>query len=444
MPSLQVGDLITFERQEKLNAPIKSESKEYNEAASDQNVKTDSDPSVSKKDSTASWIHALLAFLVVFSTQGYFNSFGTYQAVYTTQLRGVPASQISWIGSVQVCLVNFLGVFAGHMADAGHFRALFIAGMILELAGIFSASFATTFWQIFISHGLCVGIGAGLIFAPTIAVLSSYFLKHSSFAIALATCGGASGGTVFPALLRQLIPRLGLAWSIRIAGFMITTCLAIGLAFIRPIATSQKKVKSFPFHALRDLQYILFAIAAFLTFWPVYFGFYYISQYAKDFLGYKPDQTFNIVIIMNAVGIPARVTTSLLADRFGIVKEIFMGGVALAAIIFYSWSRVQESDGMYALSVSFGLVVGTIQTLFLAVSSSLAVDEHTKGVRIGVLCTVTSFSALTGPPLGGAIIHLNHGRYMPAQVWAGTSMLLAFLVLLGGRIYQQMLLVRSK
>lgn len=147
---------------------------------------------------------------------------------------------------------------------------------------------------------------------------------------------------------------------------------------------------------------------------------------------------------MNAVGIPARIATSLLADRFGIVKEIFMGGVALSAIIFYCWSRVHESDGMYALSVAFGLVVGTIQTLFLAVSSSLAVDEQTKGVRIGVLCTVTSFSALTGPPLGGAIIHLNHGAYMPAQVWAGTSMLLAFLVLLGGRIYQRMLLGRTQ
>lgn len=163
------------------------------------------------------------------------------------------------------------------MADAGHFRAVFITGMVLELVGLFTASFAVTFWQIFISHGLCVGIGAGLMFAPTIAVLSSYFERHGSFAIALATCGGASGGTVFPALLRELIPRLGLPWSIRIAGFIVSTFLTIGLAFLRPIQSSEKKVKSFPFHTLKDLHYILFAISAFLAFWPVYFGFYYVS-----------------------------------------------------------------------------------------------------------------------------------------------------------------------
>ncbi|KAK5800784.1 hypothetical protein VI817_002996 [Penicillium citrinum] len=407
---------------------------------SQRNSKPEGCISDSIKDSSASWIHALLAFLIVFSTQGYFNSFGTYQAVYTTQLPDVPATQISWIGSVQVCLVNFLGVLAGHMADAGHFRTIFIIGMILEVVGLFAASFAMTFWQIFISHGLCVGIGAGLIFAPTIAVLSSYFERHGSLAIALATCGGASGGTIFPALLRQTIPVLGLSWAIRIAGFIVATCLTIGFAFLRPIQTSQKKVKAFPFHTLKDFHYVLFAIASFLTFWPVYFGFYYISQYSKDFLNLTSDQTFNLVIIMNAVGIPARVTSSVLADKFGIVKEIFMGALALASIIFFSWSRVETQSGIYALCTAFGLVIGTIQTLFLAVSSSLAKDEQTKGVRIGVLCTVTSFSSLTGPPLGGAIIRLDYGQYKPAVMWAGSSILIAFLVLFGGRVHQYMLL----
>ena len=129
--------------------------------------------------------------------------------------------------------------------------------MVLEVVGLFAASFAVTFWQIFISHGLCVGIGAGLIFAPTIAVLSSYFERHGSLAIALATCGGASGGTIFPALLRQTIPVLGLPWAIRIAGFIVATFLSIGFAFLRPIRTSEKKVKSFPFHTLKDRKSVV-------------------------------------------------------------------------------------------------------------------------------------------------------------------------------------------
>ncbi|KAJ5103187.1 hypothetical protein N7532_003716 [Penicillium argentinense] len=433
--------IFVSKEQEKYDVSINTDLNELSDN-NESNPKLDRIAPGPPKDSSASWIHALLAFLVVFSTQGYFNSFGTYQAVYTTQLPDVPATQISWIGSIQVCLVNFLGVLAGHLADAGHFRAIFVTGMIFQLVGLFTASFAVTFWQIFISHGLCVGIGAGLIFAPTIAVLSSYFERHGSFAIALATCGGASGGTVFPALLRELIPLLGLSWSIRVAGFIVATFLTIAFAFLRPIQNSQKKVKAFPFRSLKDLHYILFAISAFLAFWPIYFGFYYISQYAKDFLHFNSDQTFNLVIIMNAAGIPARVIASLLADRFGIVKEIFMGGLALAAVIFYCWSRVLTHDGLYALCTAFGLVVGTLQTLFLAVSSSLAKDENTKGVRIGVLCTVTSFSSLTGAPLGGAIIHLDHEKYTPAVMWAGTSILVAFSVLIGGKVHEHILAKR--
>jgi hypothetical protein len=56
------------------------------------------------------------------------------------------------------------------------------------------------------------------------------------------------------------------------------------------------------------------------------------------------------------------------------------------------------------------------------------------GVRLGMVFSVVSFAALTGPPLAGALIQQNDGKYLYAQMWAGTSMMAGFLTLVAARI----------
>lgn len=87
------------------------------------------------------------------------------------------------------------------------------------------------------------------------------------------------------------------------------------------------------------------------------------------------------------------------------------------------------------LCTAFCLVISALRTLPLALSSSFVKEEHTRGFRIGVLCTVFSFS-LSWPPLDGTVIRLSHGRYTPAAMWTGTcsSTLVALLALLSGKI----------
>lgn len=52
------------------------------------------------------------------------NSFGVFQTYYVNSL-GKSPSDISWIGSIQVFLVFFIGTFTGRLTDAGYFRPVF-------------------------------------------------------------------------------------------------------------------------------------------------------------------------------------------------------------------------------------------------------------------------------------------------------------------------------
>lgn len=102
------------------------------------------------------------------------NSFGVFQTYYETALlsRFSPSS-ISWIGTVQTFLVEIVGVIAGPMFDHGHIFIMIPVGCFLVVFGTMMLSLATEYWQIFLAQALCVGIGSGILFVPSVAIASS-------------------------------------------------------------------------------------------------------------------------------------------------------------------------------------------------------------------------------------------------------------------------------
>lgn len=148
-------------------------------------------------------------------------------------------------------------------------------------------------------------------------------------------------------------------------------------------------------------------------------------------------------MILNAVGIPIRLLVAFVADAYIGPLATILPCFLVAAITFYSWLAVNDESGMYGFTCAFGMAAGGIQTLFLAALSSFATNPNTAGVRIGMVCTIISFSALTGPPIGGAIINVTIGGYEAAEIWAGTSMATGFVILLGVTGYKYKTSCRS-
>jgi MFS family permease len=151
------------------------------------------------------------------STWGFINSFGLFQTYCTTALKEPPSS-ISWIGSVQVFTPFFIGAFSGRATDAGFFKLTFAIGMIIQFLGIFMTSLCKTYWQVFLAHGVCVGIGNGLVFIPALTITSTYFLRNRSLAVGVAASGSSTGGLVYPAIAEQLLPKIGFGWTVPLMG----------------------------------------------------------------------------------------------------------------------------------------------------------------------------------------------------------------------------------
>jgi MCP family monocarboxylic acid transporter-like MFS transporter 3 len=65
--------------------------------------------------------------------------------------------------------------------------------------------------------------------------------------------------------------------------------------------------------------------------------------------------------------------------------------------------------------------------VFVGGLASLTTDPSKLGVRFGMVCSILAFASLAGPPTAGALIQVDHGGFLKAQIWAGSVTMCAAL-----------------
>lgn len=138
---------------------------------------------------------ALRLNLYLFAFRGVTNTFGAYQTYYEANLlKNQTPSQISWVGSIQAFLLLLVGgLITGPIFDAGYIRGLVLVGSSAAVFGMMMTSICKEYWQVVLAQGLCVGVGAGCMLLPSVAVMPQYFTKRRAFATGIAVAGSSIG-----------------------------------------------------------------------------------------------------------------------------------------------------------------------------------------------------------------------------------------------------------
>ena len=207
---------------------------------------------------TTAWLQVLGSFLLFMNNWGVVQSFGAYQTYYESNLLShYRPSNISWIGTTQASLLIVVGILSGPFYDKGYFRHMIIIGSFLIVFGLMMLSITDQYFSIFLTQGLTVGLGSGLTYIPSLAIVSSYFSTKRAFAIGVAASGSALGGIIYPIVFHRLEPRIGFPWSTRVIGFMAFGQLVTAVALFKPPNT-----RGGPARRLIDWYAILFLMLA--------------------------------------------------------------------------------------------------------------------------------------------------------------------------------------
>jgi MFS family permease len=357
------------------------------------------------------------------------NSFGAFQSYYDLTLGRSP-SAISWIGTFQGFLLFLVGILTGPVYDLGYFRELIMAGTFLITFGMMMTSISTEYYQLFLAQGVVVGLGAGCLFVPSVAIASQYFTTKRALAVGLTASGGSLGGVLFPIIFRKLLSRIGFGWATRVLGFIVLGTLLISLALVKPRVKSAPKTRSLlDLSAFTSPSFLVLSAAVFAYLIGLYFPFFYMSSWAEANLGTSPDDAFYLFSILNAGSVFGRVIPGLVADRIGSLNTI-IPCTLLTAILGFAWLGVTSYGGLIVYVIFYGFFSGACVSLPPTIIATIVPDLSKIGTWMGMSFAFGGLGLLIGNPIAGAILERQHGDFVAAQCFSAGTVLVGAVLLI--------------
>jgi MFS family permease len=350
------------------------------------------------------------------------NTWGAYQTYYEQNLlAGTSSSTIAWIGSLQSFLLMMIGVITGPLFDAGYFRGLLCFANFMLPFGLMMTSIATKYWHLILTQGVCVGLAAGCLFVPSVAILPQYFRQKRGFANGLAASGSSIGGVVYPIMFNQLQNKVGFAWATRALGFLCFGTILISVSIMRIRFPPKEKRKLYQLSAFREPAYCLFTGAMFLGFLGFYNFLFYVQSYAIDTGIVDGNLGFYLLSMLNAASTFGRIGPNFLADHVGPLNML-TPAVTITSVLAFAWIGVHTLGGIIGLTVLYGFFSGGFVSLPPVVMASMTPDVRDLGTRLGMVFAVTSIGLLIGTPIGGAIL-ADTNKYLGVQLFTACCLI---------------------
>ncbi|KXN84421.1 60S ribosomal protein L27-A, partial [Leucoagaricus sp. SymC.cos] len=293
-------------------------------------------------------------------------------------------TDIGWIGGIQLFLIFTMGTLTGRLFDRGYLYVSDYSNGRLPLFFMLSLSQKNKWYQVFLSHGIGSGLASGIVYIPSLAVVSHHFKRCRALAMGIVAAGTATGATVHPILLNHLFhSKIGFHNGVRISAGINTACFVVANLLMRTRKSQKSATKSpTPLKTLfRDPAYCLMVIAAILSNFGMFFPGFFI-QLSAVLQGIDRATAFYYISILNGTSAFGRTLIPLLCQRVGVINLNVISAFVMSASIF-CLSAVNSETGYILFAVAFGFVSGANVALVPPAIASLSESAEEIGAKMG-------------------------------------------------------------
>ncbi|KAK9688549.1 hypothetical protein K7432_014375 [Basidiobolus ranarum] len=308
------------------------------------------------------WLIVLGSFCVHFIVFGLEFTFGVFQQYYEqVKFTQHSSKEIALVGTIESTTCYVVGVLSGPLAERLGFRLSILTGSVILAASLIGASFATQLWQLYLTQGFLLGVGASMVYFPAISAPSHWFVKKRSTAVSLAVSGAGVGGLVFAPGIDALFGLVGFNWTLRILG--IVCLLAVGstafvlvpqtkpISAIDPVNPKAKISKNL----WKDLDFVSLLGMNLLSSLGHLVPFYFISSYAVS-CGFTPAKGALLIGILNGASCAGRLVFIFVTERVGRVNQLLICAFCMGASILTMWLKATSYGVLIAFCLVFGYV----------------------------------------------------------------------------------------
>lgn len=340
-------------------------------------------------------VGSFMGLIVVF---GIANSLGAIESyVSTHQLLDVKDTSVSWVFTLHLGVMYFGGVVFGELFDKYGARKALIMSTVFLTGGLMATAESTKLEHFILSFGITTAIGTSLGMVPLIGVLSHWFLKKRAFACSVATIGGLIGSSLFAIMLQKLYNQVGFKWAIRILAFISLFCMSVAIFLIRDrtnkppimnqpeqsepvrhksIAQSIKFFKSaLDLSIVKDARFVFLTLAVFFAEIISISSLTYLTSYGLDH-GVSESNAYLLITLVNVCGIPSRLLSGVLADKYGRFNVMIVMSILTAIVIYAIWLPAKGNIAvLFAFTVLFGIATSATISLIPAATSQICSAE---------------------------------------------------------------------
>ncbi|CAA7263258.1 unnamed protein product [Cyclocybe aegerita] len=417
------GDTLKLARDEKKEVSVSVE-------------ETGADTPSFPEGGTQAWLTLFGAFLFQYVTFGYINAFGVYQDFYIRSfLTDYTPSAIGWIGGTQIFLNFSSGVFVGRAFDRGYFYYLMAAGAFVHGLSLFmlSLSHQNSFYQVFLTNGVLLGLSGGLCYIPALGITSHYFHKKRPLAMGIASAGSALGSVLHPIMLNKLINgHIGFHNGVRISAALNVALLLIGLSVMRT-RLPPKPVQTFPvLKWFKDPAFCASVASAWFIFLGLFYPVFYIQLLAV-MRGVDRKFAFYALPILNAASFFGRIIPPMFAPKLGVFNVWVFCAISSGIVVLFM-VLVRDVTGTVLVAIFYGFTSGGGIALVPSTVAVIANDVSELGTRIGILFVFAGLLGLFATPISGALLTKDY-HWLNAGLFSGISLIIAGLCNVVARHY---------
>ncbi|MGE0765609.1 MAG: MFS transporter [Hyphomicrobiaceae bacterium] len=391
-------------------------------------------------DSRESWRIAIISLLMLAVSLG--SPFITTVALkqIAAELggeRSIPsgANALAWLGT------GVGGLMMGLLAERIGTRATVVIGGLSVATGLVISSGGGSAWQLFLGHGLFIGLfGNGAMNAPLFVYVSRWFEARRGTAIALIASGQYAAGAFWPPLFERAIAMWGwrrTMWSFGVLVAIVVVPLALAVLKPPPAATpaDEARVSKAVGSPGRDrraslppnLLFALLAVASFLCCVPMAMPSAHLIAFCGD-LGMSPSRGAAMLSLLLVCAFFSRQFWGWLSDRIGGIYTLVICSTAQAMAVT-GFLLTQDEAGLFAVAAAFGLgFSGLIPAYLLTARQVFPASEA--AWRLPALLLTGTAGMATGGWLGG-VIYDHFGSYAPAFATGLGANLLNLAILVG-------------
>lgn len=300
-------------------------------------------------------------------------------------------------------------------------RWTLLIGSALIFVALFTSSFTTKIWQLFLSQGFCFGWGMGFTYVTATAMLPSWFSSRRSLAVGLATSGAGIGGLIYSIASNHLIERFGLGWTYR-----ILACCSLAANILASFLLKDSGARIRVIHddlrlKLRDcarIEIFLIAVWGLATELGYIILLYSLPSYASS-IGLTPAQGSVANALLNLGLAVGRPPIGHLSDTFGRINMAGILTLLCSVFCFALWIPAQS----YGPLLAFALVSGMFCGIFWCTVTPVLAEVV--GIRklpstFAAICIALVLPTTFAEPIAMQLVEGHGGKtFLNAQVFAG-------------------------